>query len=110
MATIVAGLGAVLHANRGAIPVQDIKDVLSTVERCLALDRLLPSFGNVVTIAGLQVSSEYITTLGQQGLIPFTICRRCCSCSFWDTDRSRKCTSQRPGEDLCDMVFLKWMA
>jgi hypothetical protein len=56
MATIVAGLGAVLHANRGAIPVQDVKDVLSTVERCLALDRLLPSFGNVVTIAGLQVS------------------------------------------------------
>ena len=58
MATIVAALGAVLHSNRGVLPMQDVEKVLSTVERCLALDRLLPSFGNVVTIAGLQVSEQ----------------------------------------------------
>ncbi len=54
LATVVAALGTCLQSNRGLVPAEEIDEVSAAVDRLLALDRLLPSFGNVVTIAGLQ--------------------------------------------------------
>ena len=58
LATLAAALGTCLRSNRGLLRAEEIEEVSAAVDRLLALDRLLPSFGNVVTIAGLQTSLQ----------------------------------------------------
>ncbi len=55
IAAIVAALPKVVMPDRRPALTADIEDAARALDRALAMDRLLPSYGNVITIAALQV-------------------------------------------------------